>query len=213
MIIESLSVGLPAMQWRHDRELLTAGDKMPVDSAMLFAFGFEGDGQADAVNHGGPDKAVCVYPADHYPHWEQVLERNLAPAAFSENLTVSGAVETVVCIGDIFRCGAALVQVCQPRMPCSKLAGKHDAPQLVKWVADTGYTGYYLRVLEQGRVATGDPFTLVEAHPARITVAAVNDVIYERSADMALIAQLAGLEAFGASGRALFAKQLAKLKG
>lgn len=211
MCVEAVSVGLPALRLRHGLEVLTGGDKSPVAGAMLLPSGFAGDGQADGANHGGPDKAVCLFPADHYPYWAQLLQCDLEPGAFSENLTVRGALETVVCIGDIFRCGEALVQVCQPRKPCSKLAGKHGEPRLVKWVADAGYTGYYLRVLAPGQVATGDPFILVRAHPAHITVAAVNDLIYERSLDLPLVAQLAELEVFGAWGRALMAKRLAML--
>lgn len=211
MQIISVNVGMPAMKWRHDCDLLTAGDKTPVDAAMLHTLNFEGDGQADPINHGGADKAVCLYPFDHYAHWEAVLGRRLALGAFSENLTVTGPLETMVCIGDIFRAGAALVQVTMPRMPCRKLAGKHGDLRLVKWVADAGYTGYYLRVLEAGRVARGDDFVLVEPHPDRISVADVNDILYDRSADLEIIAKLAQMPEFGDVGRAKFAQRLATL--
>ena len=211
MEIVSINVGVPAMKWRNEGEVLTAGDKTPVDAAMLRFLNFDGDIQADLVNHGGADKAVCVYPFDHYAYWETVLGQRLPHSAFSENLTVAGALETIVCIGDIFRAGEALVQVCQPRMPCTKLAGKHGEPRLINWVSDAGYTGYYLRVLAEGRVARGDDFALVEPHPDRITVAAVNDIIYQRSADIELITKLANMPAFGDAGRTKFARRLAKL--
>ncbi|HET7272154.1 MAG TPA: MOSC domain-containing protein, partial [Rubrobacter sp.] len=125
----------------------TGGAKRPVPGALLRFEGFDGDGQADLVNHGGPEKAVCVYPFDHYVHWERVFGRRLECGAFSENLTISGAVETEVCIGDVFMVGEAMVQVSQPRTPCSKLAGKNGERLLTKWVGQKGYSGYYLRVL------------------------------------------------------------------
>lgn len=212
MLVYSINIGRPHMRLRNGAEVLTGGDKLPVDSASLHTLGFAGDDQADKVNHGGADKAVCVYALDHYPHWEQVLGRSLEPGAFSENLTVQGIDEQTVCIGDVFQVGTALLQVTQPRTPCAKLAGKHGEPQLVKWVADANATGFYMRVLRDGAVARGDPFTLVKPHPARISIAAVDDIIFDRSSDTALIAKLLEMPEFGASGRAHFRRRLAKLQ-
>ncbi len=196
---------------RYGREVVrTAGAKSPVPNALLRSCGFDGDGQADLVNHGGVDKAVCVYPFDHYAHWESVFGRTLEPGAFSENLTVSGAVETGVCIGDVFGVGEAVLQVSQPRTPCSKLAGKNGHRLLTKWVGQTGYTGFYMRVLSEGLMSADDAFELVEGHPDRIFVADVNDIIFGRSEDAALIARLANLPEFGGDGRALFAERLGR---
>ena len=205
-----MNVALPSTQRYGREEVRTGGAKSPVPSAVLRSCGFEGDGQADLVNHGGPEKAVCVYPFDHYAHWERELGRRLEPGAFSENLTVSGAVETEVCIGDVFRVGEAVVQVSQPRTPCSKLAGKNGERLLTKWVGQTGYTGYYLRVLSEGLVSVDDAFERVENHPDRISVADVDDVIFGRSEDLGLIESLANLPEFGADGRALFAQRLVR---
>jgi MOSC domain-containing protein YiiM len=207
MKVVSLNVALPLTQCYGGQEVLTGGAKKPVPRAMLRLDNFDGDGQADRVNHGGPDKAVCIYPFDHYAYWEETLGRELPPGAFSENLTVSSALETEVCIGDVFRIGEATVQISQPRMPCNKLAGKNAARLLTRWVAQTGYTGFYTRVLSEGMVAAGDPFECVERHPDRISTADVNDVIYERSHDLGLIERLAGLPEFTADGRALFAQR------
>ena len=122
MRIISLNVGLPSAQSYEGREVITGGAKNPVPRAVLRFANFDGDRQADRVNHGGAEKAVCVYPFDHYPYWNRQLGRDLQPGAFSENLTVSGAIETEVCVGDVFRIGEATVQASQPRMPCNKLA-------------------------------------------------------------------------------------------
>jgi MOSC domain-containing protein YiiM len=213
MFIQSVNIGQPQLRPRNGVEVLTGGDKLPVASADLYTLGFAGDGQGDAINHGGPDKAVCVYSFDHYPYWEQVLGRALQPGAFSENLTIRGLSEDTACIGDVFRAGAALLQVSQPRKPCTKLAGKHGEPQLIKWVTDINFTGFYLRVLQAGRVAVGDPFELVQEHPERISISAVNDIMYDRSSDPALITKLAHLPELGESARFYFGRRLAKLAG
>ena len=163
------------------------------------------------MNHGGVDKAVCVYPFDHYAHWETLFGHGLEPGAFSENLTVSGAVETAVCVGDVFRVGEAVIQVSQPRTPCGKLAGKNGQRLLTKWVGQTGYTGFYMRVLSEGLVSAGDAFELAEIHPDRIPVAAVNDIVFGRSEDADAIEKLANLPEFGDAGRALFAERLERL--
>jgi MOSC domain-containing protein YiiM len=210
--VVSLNVGLPRAQ-HYGRELVwTAGAKKPVTDAVLRFHGFEGDGQADRRNHGGVDKAVCVYPFDHYAHWERLFGRPLEPVSFSENLTVSGAVEDEVCIGDVFGVGEAVVQVSQPRTPCGKLAGKNRQRLLTRWVAESGYTGFYMRVLSEGLVDHGNAFEPIERHPERIPVSAVNDIIFGRSEDERLIERLAYLPEFGADGRALFAGRLERLR-
>jgi MOSC domain-containing protein YiiM len=211
MKIISLNVGLPSAQRYDGLEVITAGAKQPVPRAVLRFGNFDGDRQADRANHGGPEKAVCVYPFDHYSYWIRQLELELRPGAFSENLTVSGAIETEVCVGDVFRIGEALVQVSQPRMPCTKLAGKNGSKMLPKLIANTGYTGFYMRVLSEGLVARDEGFDLVRAHPERITISDVNSIIYEKSYDVALIKRLAELAEFSEVGRTLFAQRLERL--
>jgi MOSC domain-containing protein YiiM len=105
MTIIALNVGLPAKRRYGEEDMMTGGLKRPVPRATLRFLGFEGDGQGELVNNSGEDKVVCVYPFDHYPHWERSLGRKLTPEAFSENLTVSGTIETEVAIGDVFRVG------------------------------------------------------------------------------------------------------------
>jgi MOSC domain-containing protein YiiM len=212
MKIISLNVALPSTQRYEGQEVLTGGTKKPVSQAVLRSHNFDGDGQADLVNHGGLEKAVCVYLFDHYAYWERMLDLELEPGAFSENLTVSDALETEVCVGDVFKIGEAVAQVCQPRQPCNKLAGKNAEKLLPKWVVRTGYTGFYMRVLSEGLVTTGAAFERIEHHPDGITIAEVNDAIYERSYDLTLIERLANLPEFSAVGRALFAERLERLR-
>lgn len=211
MQIISINVGLPVEHVYGDQRVMTGGYKQPVSGAWLRRRGFEGDGQADLANHGSPDQAVLVYAHDHYPDWEARLGRSLAPGAFSENLTVIGATETAIRVGDVYRIGEAVVQATQPRQPCYKLAHKLGEPRLVDWVIAARQGGVYFRVLTEGRITTDCAFELVEAHEDRISIAMVNDIIYDRVQDRALIRHLAGMPEFAAGGRARFAQKLKRL--
>ena len=93
----------------------------------------DGNAQADLKNHGGPDKAVCCYSAEHYPDWRSLLglsEEEFGCGAFGENFTVSEMTEDAVCLGDIYTIGTATVQVSQPRMPCWKVGRRWERPDL-----------------------------------------------------------------------------------
>jgi MOSC domain-containing protein YiiM len=207
----SLNVGQAALRDYDRGPVLTGGHKQPVAEAWLSAQGLAGDEQGDRQNHGGPDKAACVYAFDHYPYWEQVLGRALAPGVFSENLTLLGAPETAVAVGDVFRAGEALVQVSQPRVPCFKLAnkiGRADAPELIH---ANGYSGYYLRVLAPGCLRPGDDFALEARDPAGVTIAFVNDVFYGHRAALEDFDRVLAAPALAARFRGWFERQRDRL--
>lgn len=127
--------------------------------------GFEGDEQADRRVHGGVEKAVHHYPAEHYPVWRAELGALSALATaggFGENVSLRGWTEATVAVGDIFRLGQALVQVSQGRQPCWKLNARFGVADMARRVQKTGRTGWYYRVLEPGTVAPGDPLRLVD---------------------------------------------------
>lgn len=122
-------------------------------------------------DHGGPDMALLVCSADHYPYWRGLGLELPDAGAMGENLTVSGLVETEVCLGDEFRVGTCVIQVTQPRSPCYKLAarfGRKDMPVLLQ---DTGFTGYLMRVLKPGVITAGDTMELVGRQAHGVTVA------------------------------------------
>lgn len=196
--IVALNVGQPAAVVYHGRATTTAGDKQPVAAAWLGPVGFTGDAQADQQNHGGPDKAVCVYPFDHYPYWEATLGRALAPGAFSENFTLAGLTEAEAHLGDVFAAGDALVQVCQPRIPCFKLAGRIDYKEAPDLIHVNGKSGFYLRVRQPGEVRAGDAFTPRERHPAAISIQFVNEVLYRHRTDRASLEAILAVDAAAA---------------
>ena len=153
--------------------------KTPVEGPVwLGTFNLAGDEQADLRVHGGRDKAVMVYPAAHYPRWNAEVQLGLGPGAVGENFTVEGLDEETVCLGDRYEVGEALVEVSQPRQPCWKLAKKWNRADLPKRVVQTGRTGWYLRVLREGRVAAGDPMKLVSRPAGAPSIADMNRQLY-----------------------------------
>jgi MOSC domain-containing protein YiiM len=208
MRIISLNVGQPELSVYFEELTLTAGHKRPVPSALLRLTHFEGDTQADRRNHGGPDKAACVYSFDHYPYWEQVLGEALQPGAFSENLTLAGLHESEVCLGDVFRVGEAVVQISQPRQPCSKLAGKRGRKDLPDLIHENGFSGFYFRVLEEGEVHTGETVELTERHPLGVTVEFANQVMYRQRPDIESLRRVLEVEALSGAWRRSLQKRL-----
>jgi MOSC domain-containing protein YiiM len=155
-------IGAPGAEDGDDEPWESGIFKAPVTGPVrLGRLGLDGDGQADRVNHGGPDKAVNVYSADHHAAWRAELGRSeIGPGAFGENFTIRGATEAEVCLGDVFRVGEALVQITQPRQPCWKLARRWRLPDFAARVEASGRTGWYLRVLAEGVVSAGDRLLL-----------------------------------------------------
>src|SRR5215475_11619337 len=148
MKVISVNVGLPrTVQWKG-KSVSTGIFKAPVSGRVpLRSLNFDGDRQADLSVHGGPDKAVYVYPREHYDYWREELPEVEAPwGMFGENLTVEGMSEEAISIGDRFRVGSAEVIVTQPRMPCYKLALKFGRDDILKRFLESERTGFYLRV-------------------------------------------------------------------
>ncbi len=139
----------------------------------------DGDGQADLVGHGGLHRAVLVYQVDSYRHWESELGRQLpGTGVFGENFTVRGFPDDQVRIGDRYRIGSALFEVSQPRVTCFKVGLRLGQPRMPALLVAAGRPGFYLRVLEEGDVAAGDPVVLAGTDPAALTVAAVDALLY-----------------------------------
>jgi MOSC domain-containing protein YiiM len=175
--IITLSVGLPARQVLSGTEIQTGICKRAIQGPVLLTtLGFEGDGVANTRYHGGPDKAVCVYCASHYPLWEEELGRALPRAAFGENLTICGFEEQQICVGDVLQLGQARVQVTQPRQPCRTPALRLECDDLVERIVHTGRCGYYLRVLKEGTVRAADRLVRAERDPHQVTVARAHRV-------------------------------------
>jgi len=138
----------------------------PIHVGLL---GLAGDAQADLRVHGGPDKAVYGYAARHYARWAEMfpaLADRFHSGSMGENLTIDGLDEAALCVGDVHAIGDVLLQVCQPRQPCFKLALAFEEPRIGKMMVRTGLSGWYYRVLREGMIAAGTPVMLAERpHP------------------------------------------------
>lgn len=208
----ALNVGKPASLGGNGLSVVSAFAKQSMDQPVFLSeVNLEGDGQADLKHHGGPDKAVCAYPAAHYSYWEERFNRLFKPGAFGENLTLEGVKEEDISIGDIFRWGEAVVQVSQPRQPCFKIGVYHGIPDFAAYVEQTGYTGFYFRVLKTGLVSQQDCLERLEQDPACFNVAMANEVMFRSKTDRQAIAELLAVPALSASWRSTLTNRLAKL--
>lgn len=173
---------------------VTAIFRHPVATPVYCAkTGFEGDQVADRRFHGGPEKAALCYAALHYPKWREELSLPMELGGFGENLCIEGQDESSVCIGDVYRIGEAEVQVSQPRGPCSTLARRWDRPDLVKVVRENHRSGWYIRVLREGKIAAGDGVELIARPQPQWSVARAAEVNYSRDRRLSDLRELANL--------------------
>ena len=154
----SVNVGLPRVVMSNGDPVPTGIFKEPVAGRVILrTLNLDGDGQADLSVHGGPSKAVYVYPSEHYDYWRNELpDIQLSWGMFGENFTSAGLSESELNIGDKFGVGSAVVAVTEPRLPCYKLALKFGRPDIVKRFLASERTGFYFAVLREGDVAAGD---------------------------------------------------------
>ncbi|MEP2102990.1 MAG: MOSC domain-containing protein [Parasphingorhabdus sp.] len=156
--LDSLLIGTPK-PFREDGEMSAIGKHAVTEAIELGLFGLAGNQVADPLHHGGRDKAVHLYPIEHYSFWKDkypdvdILDR---PGAFGENLSCRGMTEDKLCLGDIFRLGEALIECSHARQPCWKLNHHFGRPDVLKTVIKTTKSGSYFRVLEPGKVRADD---------------------------------------------------------
>jgi MOSC domain-containing protein YiiM len=183
----------------------TAIAKSPVRGRLrVAADGLPGDEQVYPT-HGGPDRALCVYPSEHYARWDARVH-----PAFGENITSEGVLEGETRIGDVWRIGGATVQVSQPRSPCAKVAARLGIPDLVTQARRNRCTGMHLRVLEPGELGAGDAIEPVERAAHGITVADAVSARFDPAPPRDLVAAVLALPELAAEWRAKTAPRLAR---
>jgi MOSC domain-containing protein YiiM len=198
MKIISINVSLPRQVSIHGKEVETGIFKAPVSGPVqVHTLNLDGDGQADLSVHGGPDKAVYLYSWDNILHWRKTLQReDLGPGSFGENLTVDVFGENDVAIGDEFAIGTARFVVTQPRLPCFKLALALETPSIPKTFLESGRTGSYFRVLQEGTIQAGDPiYPLPSRESVRVTIAEFVQLYREKRATREQIRRILSLVA------------------
>jgi len=209
----SVNVGLAREAQFKGKEARSGIYKSRIVGAVpVHLTGLSGDEQADTVNHGGPDKAVCAYPYRHYAFWEEKLGQSLEYGAFGENFTIDEVDETEVCIGDVFSIGDTRLQISQPRIPCWKLAMKWGVDELPAMVRDTGKTGFYFRVLTPGAVEPGQRLVRIAADPAGITVDEANAIMHRGKTDREGMRRLLALAPLADSWKETLTARLSRLE-
>ncbi|WP_432799121.1 MOSC domain-containing protein [Poriferisphaera sp. WC338] len=215
-IILSLFIGKPkdlgtpsGTDWHNKPWRSAIFKESTTEPIHLDTLGHHGDGVQETKFHGGPDKALLAYPANHYTYWQQQFPDT--PSTYGwcgENWTLSNLDETQACIGDTFIVGSATVQISQPRQPCWKLSRRWQIKSFVREVQRLGYNGFYLRVLQPGTVQVGDTLTLTDRPHPNWPTRRVHELLYDRSTPPELLSQLSALELLSTSTRSHFERRL-----
>ncbi|KJU77414.1 molybdenum cofactor sulfurase [Ectopseudomonas oleovorans] len=171
--------------------------KVPRQEALaVTTLGLAGDEQGDLRVHGGVEKAIHHYPREHYAAWLAELGKHpllTQPGAFGENFSTTGWTEDDVCLGDLIRAGSALLQVSQGRMPCWKLSDRFGVANLALRVQQSGRTGWYYRVLQEGVVGVGDRLQVVERIHADWPLSRLSAVLFDKRVEPELLRECLAL--------------------
>ncbi|MDQ0270369.1 MOSC domain-containing protein [Cytobacillus purgationiresistens] len=186
----SLSIGKPkAYDWKG-KKIESAIGKTIVAEAYLTKEAFSDDGVANPVFHGGPDRAVCLYPYEHYHMWKKEFNQEFQPPSFGENICMTGMLEKDVYIGDIFSLGETTIQVTQGRIPCSTISMHNDVNPLLSRIVETCYTGYFFRVLEEGKITKDSSIKLIERTQVKMSVLDATQIILHKKRDREAVESL-----------------------
>lgn len=188
--------------------------KKPIAGPVLITrSGIAGDEQGDKVHHGGPDQALHQYPFEHYAAWRaerpELAHHLASPGAFGENLSTLDMTEQTVCVGDIYRCGTARLQVTRTRHPCWRLNVRFGNPRMSRDVQCCGRYGWYLRVLEDGSVTAGDRFVLEDRPRPLWPLKRVIRALFGDPLNYPLLEEMAGLPELSKSSRDYAVRRLA----
>lgn len=204
-VIPLLSLRTGRIETLGAEALPSAIDKRPVSGRLAVTrLGLEGDQQADRKHHGGADKALHHYPAEHYPAWRVQLPDQadrFGIGGFGENFSTLGLTEDQVCLGDIYSLGRAIIQVSQGRSPCRKLNLRFDVPDMVERVTASGRTGWYYRVLVEDTVAPGDSLVRLERPHPDWPLTRLWRVLFTDPPDRPALDELAALSVLSVSWR------------
>ena len=189
MQVISTNIANPSTILWRGKKVQTGIYKTPTNQPIyLGKQDVKGDIVSDRKVHGGEFKACYIFSADHYSYWQKLYPNlDWEFGMLGENLTVSGLNETQIHIGDIYKIGQALVQVTQPREPCYKFGVKFGTQKVLKQFIEHGYPGTYLRILEEGNVAKGDKFILVEKAKNSLTIHQFFNLLFTKTKDGKLL--------------------------
>jgi MOSC domain-containing protein YiiM len=203
IVVRSLNIGaVEELLDEHGRPFRSAVRKKPRETPQhLGPRGFAGD-ESFYEDHHTPNMTVHVFSLDRYPYFEELAGKPLPVPAFGENFSVSGGIESEVCIGDLFEVGTALVELSQPTERCGTPGRSLHVHGMKKWAFASLYSGYYLRVVRPGSVRLYDEMQLVERRLPEWTVERVNAAIVRELHDEALFEEILALPLLSADWKA-----------
>ncbi|MTH54323.1 MOSC domain-containing protein [Bacillus mangrovi] len=164
-----------------------------------------GDEVANPAFHGGPDRVLCFYPVEHYFKWKKEYGIQLLSPAFGENLTVSGMTEDTVCIGDQFQIGSVVAEVSQGRYPCATINRHTGIDQLLGRIIETGFTGYFMRIIQAGTINAADPIKRIK-RVSSVSVADIHHTFFHNRSDGESIRRILDLEPLAEDWKKKFRK-------
>ncbi len=210
MRIVSVNVGRPRLVLWKGTQVSTGIFKDPVEGPVeVKKLNLVGDRQADLSVHGGPEKAVYAYPAEHYPYWRtELFQAKLPWGSFGENLTTEGLSEDTLHIGDRLRIGSAFFVVTQPRVPCYKITIRFDRDDMIKRFIASHTSGYYFAVQEEGELAAGSPIEIIDRDANAVKVSDINRLYYGQTHDHALLERVLNVKALPEGWREHLRKKL-----
>ena len=210
MKLISVNVGLPREITVGGKIVRTSIGKAPVQGRVhVSTLNLDGDQQSDLSVHGGVDKAVYVYPSEHYSYWRaQLSDVELPWGVFGENFTSEGILEDQTRIGDRIRVGSAEFMVTQPRLPCFKLGIRFNRRDMVKHFLQSKRSGFYLAVIREGEVENGDAIEFTEKQETGVTITDIVNLYSVDSQNQALLRRATELPALPQSWKDYFRKRL-----
>ncbi len=213
MRILSLNVSKAKTVTYKNEEVSTGIYKVSVRGPkMVRKLNIDGDEQADLKLHGGVHKAVYAFPSEHYPYYQKVLNQDsYEPGQFGENLTTEGMFETDVRIGDRYRVGEVVFEVSQPRAPCYKFGIKMGVAEALAVCIKSSKTGFYLRVIREGMIQSGDTIELEYSNETAPTVEEVHKLYYLDKKNLSGLKQAADCATLTQVFRDEFNKRIEKL--
>ena len=197
MKIVSVNVSMPREVIWKGMTVQTGIFKEPMDGPVIVGeLNLVGDQQADLTVHGGSEKAVYAYPAEHYEYWRNELPQvSFSWGKFGENLTTEGLLEDRLCIGDRLRVGSAVLMATQPRVPCYKLALRVDRDDMIKRFLMSGRTGFYFSVIEPGEVTVGSKVEILSRDAHRVAIADIVRLYLGQTRDPELLQRATNVSA------------------
>lgn len=206
--IISLQIGMPKQEEFSSVKMKTAMNKRFIEYVNVTKSGIEGDGVGNRKFHGGPDRALCFYPVEHYHLWQQKFSKQLSVPAFGENLTTAGMTENQTYIGDVYRIGETVVQITQGRIPCSTISYFNNEPEFLKLVRDTNLTGYFAKVIQEGVIRKQDDIVLLDRLQDQVTVLYATDVILHHRDGQDGVNRLLTIESLADEWKSLLLKRI-----